>query len=106
MEHLVQHLINQQVLIRSNMSGVHYGTLVSVAGNVVRLKDSRRLWSWVVANKSGISLSDVSIVGIDHKESRITAEVPDIVVFDVCEILPTQGMADATIRGAKTYKPT
>jgi hypothetical protein len=94
-------LINTQVLIRSADSGVHYGTLTAVAddGRAVRLKDSRRLWRWKVAGQ-GISLSEVAILGVDHAESKITMTLPDIVVSGVCEIIPTHGLACATIIGA------
>jgi hypothetical protein len=104
METLTTHLIGQQVLIRSNMSGVHYGTLHAVSGNSARLENSRRLYKWSTGGK-GVSLSEVAITGIDHANSQITAWLPDIIIGDVCEIIPTHGMADATISGAKVHTP-
>lgn len=104
MENLTQHLINEYVLIRSNMSGVHFGTLIAVSGNSVRLKDSRRLYEWHTGG-AGLSLSEVAISGIDHKGSKITETLPDLIVGDVCEIIPAHGMAVATIQGAKVAKP-
>jgi hypothetical protein len=104
MENLAENLIEKQVIIRSNASGVHYGTLVSVSGTNVRLRDSRRLYRWSTGG-TGVSLSEVAIAGIDHAESKITEVLPDIIIGDVCEIIPTHGMADTSIMGARTHKP-
>ena len=92
-------LIGQKVIIRSADSGVHHGTLTEVNGTMVRLADSRRLWRWKIAGQ-GVSLSEVAILGIDHAESTVTMALPDIVVMGVCEIIPTHGVASATIEGA------
>ena len=104
MEKLTSHLIGQRVLVRSDASGVHHGTLTAVSGRDVRLADSRRLWAWDTGG-TGISLSEVAICGIKHEGSKITMVLPDIVVGGVCEIIPTHGMCDATIDGAPVAKP-
>jgi hypothetical protein len=104
MEQLTEHLIGTPVLIRSNMSGVHLGTLLAVSGTNVRLADSRRLYHWSTGG-NGLSLSEIAICGIDQSASQITMELPDIIVGDVCEIIPAHGVAVATIRGAKVATP-
>jgi small nuclear ribonucleoprotein (snRNP)-like protein len=92
--------IGQKVIIRATDSGVHYGTLRSVHdGTTIRLTDSRRLWEWKI-DGPGVSLSEVAVQGVDHGGSKITAVLPDIVVMGVCEIIPTYGIAQATIEGA------
>jgi small nuclear ribonucleoprotein (snRNP)-like protein len=96
---MVQEFIGKSVIIRSDQSGVHHGTLHAVDGATVHLKDARRLWVWKIAGQ-GVSLSEVAILGVDHSGSKITMMVPDIVVLGVCEILPTHGVASATIDGA------
>jgi len=87
------------VIIRSADSGVHHGTLHAVDGTTVHIKDSRRLWRWRIAGQ-GVSLSEVAILGVEHEWSKITMQVPDLIVMNVCEILPTHGVASATIEGA------
>ena len=104
MEKLTQHLIGKRVLIRSDASGVHHGTLIDVEGASVRLKDSRRLWVWDTGG-AGISLSEVATSGIKHEGSKITAVLPDLVVTGVCEVIETYGLCDATIDGAAVAKP-
>lgn len=92
-------LIGQKVIIRSVDSGVHHGTLQAVDGTTVHLKDSRRLWRWKIAGQ-GVSLSEVAILGVDHSGSIVTMPLPDLVVMGVCEVIPTYGVASATIDGA------
>mgnify|MGYP003626593449 CR=1 FL=1 len=104
MENIVQDLIGVKVLIRSTDSGVHHGILTAVSGSTVRLKNSRRLWEWSTGG-TGISLSEIAICGIDHAGSKITMTLPDLVVLSVSEIIPTYGLADATIEGAAVAKP-
>ena len=104
MTELAKHLIGQKVIIRASDSGVHHGTLVAVDGSAVRLENSRRLWEWHTGGH-GISLSEVAITGIDQAQSKITTPLPDLIVFGVCEIIQTYGIADATIEGARTYTP-
>ena len=51
--------IGKKCIIRTYASGVHFGTVVSVHGRSVELKDARRLWRWDVA-PHGVSLSEVA----------------------------------------------
>jgi len=95
----MDNFIGQKVIVRSADSGVHHGTLHAVDGTTVQLKDSRRLWHWKIAGQ-GVSLSEVAILGIDQKASTITMVLPDLIVMGVCEIIPTHGVASATIEGA------
>jgi hypothetical protein len=91
--------IGQRVIVRSVDSGVHHGTLVAVDGSTVVLEDTRRLWRWKIAGQ-GVSLSEVAVLGVDHAESKISMELPSITIMAVCEIIPTHGVASATIDGA------
>lgn len=91
--------IGQQVIVRGDASGVHHGVLHAVDGSTVHLKNARRLWRWKITGQ-GVSLSEVAILGVDHGESKITMMLPDIVVLGICEIVPTHGVASATIDGA------
>lgn len=94
----------QYVIIRSVNSGVHAGYLVSHYGDVVTLKDSRRLWRWVVARMTGqlSSLSEVAVYGVNANSdmSRIAVAVPEMTVLGVCEIIPTSAAAQKSIEEA------
>jgi hypothetical protein len=94
----------QYVIIRSVSSGVHAGYLVSREGDVVTLKDSRRLWRWVVARMTGqlSSLSEVAVYGVNAESdlSRIGVAVPEMTVLGVCEIIPASLAAQKSIEEA------
>ena len=97
-------LIGQKVIVRAYRAGVHYGELVSVDGECVTLKNARRLWYWVVADKKGVSLSDVAEHGLS-KDSKVCAVVSTQVVIDACEIMTTSTTAQKSIEGANAYRP-
>jgi hypothetical protein len=97
-------LIGQKVIVRAYRAGVHYGELVSVEGECVTLKNARRLWYWLVADKKGISLSDVAEHGL-HKDSKVCAVVGTQIVIDACEIITTTATAQKSIEGANAYRP-
>jgi len=100
----MQYPIGEKVIVRSVDSGVHYGTLCSIDGSTAHLQNSRRLWLWHTGGK-GISLSEIAIFGINHEKSKITETLPDLYVLGICEIIPTHGMAQATIEGAAVAEP-
>lgn len=89
--------IGRHVIIRAYSAGVHAGELVSQDGDIVVLKDSRRLWSWKA--KSGVALSGVAKHGI-KSDSKVDVVVADICIIGVCEIIPTTDAAKETITSA------
>ncbi|QDY70118.1 DUF6948 domain-containing protein [Qingshengfaniella alkalisoli] len=94
----------QIVLIRCYASGVHVGGLVRRDGREVVLANARRLWRWHTGG-AGISLSEVSLTGIDRYRSRICAVVPKITLLDALEVIPMSDEAVASVMGAAVYKP-
>lgn len=96
-------LIGDYVIVRCRDAGVHAGTLVDYEGRNVVLKNSRRLWYWVCAEKQH-SLSGVACVGLDAKKSKIPAPVHTLVLSDACEIISTTEAAQKSIVGAAIYE--
>ena len=94
-------LIGEYVIVRCRDAGVHAGYLVDYEGRNVTLKNSRRLWYWVCAEKQH-SLSGVAAVGITDK-SKIPAVVSTLVLSDACEIISTTDKCQKSIEGAKIY---
>lgn len=94
----------QMVLVRGLGSGVHAGALVGRDGQCVELADSRRLWRWHTGG-AGVSLSEVSLTGIDASKSKICAMLPKIIILDAVEIIPLSLRAADSIRSAKVYVP-
>jgi len=95
---------NKYVIVRSAQSGIHAGWLVSQKGDTVVLKESRRLWRWVVARMTGqlATLSEVAIYGVNSRDerSRIAVALPEMTVLGVCEIIPATEAARRSIEEA------
>ncbi|MBU6488279.1 MAG: hypothetical protein KGQ57_10670 [Burkholderiales bacterium] len=77
--------VGKYVIARCYAAGVHAGEVVSVDGENVILKDSRRLWSWKAAE--GRALSGVAQHGITS-ESKLDVLNPIIYLTGVCELIP------------------
>jgi len=94
-------MIGKKCIIRCYASGVHYGTVTAHDGRQVTLADSRRLWRWHTGGKDkGVSLSAVSLTGIDAARSTVEPAVAEIVLLDALEIIPATDAAAASIEAA------
>jgi hypothetical protein len=87
------------VIARCYAAGVHAGEVVSVDGENVILKDSRRLWSWQA--KDGVALSGVAQHGLKDKGCKIDVVNPLIYLAGVCELIPTGAGVRESINGYK-----
>lgn len=92
----VQHFfVGQYVIARCYAAGVHAGEVVSVDGDSVILKNSRRLWSWKA--KEGVALSGVAQHGIKKDGGKVDTVNPSIYLTGVCELIPTSIAAKESI---------
>lgn len=90
--------IGKYVIARCYSAGVHAGEVVSVDGENVILKDSRRLWSWKA--KDGVALSGVAQCGV-QAGCKIDVVNPEIALTGVCELIPCSAAAKESIDGFK-----
>jgi hypothetical protein len=88
-------MIGKYVLIRCSSAGVHAGELISQKGDVVELKDSRRLWQWTAAD--GVALSGVAQYGL--KAGKIDVVNPIIRLVGAIETIPCTEKAKDSING-------
>ena len=88
-------VIGQYCIARCYAAGVHAGTVESVDGENVVLKDSRRLWSWKA--NDGIALSGVAQHGVNSRECKIDSINPTIYLTGVCELIPCTKIAKESI---------
>lgn len=86
--------VGRFVIARCYGAGVHAGEVVSVDGDSVILKDSRRLWSWKAHD--GVALSGVAQHGI-RSDSKVDTVNPEIYLTGVCELIPTTDKARESI---------
>lgn len=85
-------MVGKYVLVRTYSAGVHCGTLVSRDGKEVVLKDASRIWSWSGAN----TLSEISLTGCADS-SRISKQVPEIMLIEAIEVIPCSAEAQANL---------
>ena len=90
--------VGMYVIARCYAAGVHSGEVISVDGENVILKDSRRLWSWKA--KDGIALSGVAQCGV-QSGCKIDVVNPEIALTGVCELIPCSDVAKESIDGFK-----
>lgn len=90
--------IGRYVVVRTYSAGVHAGELISQDGDIVVLKNSRRLWKWKA--KQGIALSGVAVHGIMKSESKVDVVLPDQLLTGAIEVIPASEDAKESIHDA------
>lgn len=90
------------VLIRSYAAGVHFGYLLSVentlAGQIVVLVKTRRIWSW----NGACSISQIAVDGIE--KGNVSMEVKENTIVNVIEIIPLTEKAFANLQKQPVWK--
>lgn len=90
-------MIGKFVIARCYSAGVHAGEVVSIDGENVILKNSKRLWSWKA--KDGLALSAVAQNGLNIEKSKLDVNNPEIYLTGVCELIPCSEIAKGSING-------
>lgn len=91
-------MIGKQVIVRTYSAGVHFGELASHTGKEVVLKNARRIWYW----EGAFTLSAVAQSGVS-KKSKLSVEVPEILITEAIEIIPCSEAATANLRSLKAH---
>ena len=81
--------IGRHVVVRTFSAGVHIGVLAEVEGQAVVLTNARRLWEW----SGAFTLSEIAETGIKPSESRLSTNVPEILLIQAIELIPTSAAA-------------
>lgn len=93
-------MIGKYAVVRTYSAGVHIGTVSSLEDKQVTLTGARRLWYW----KGAFTLSEVAVKG-PGKDSKISVEVPEIVLTEAVEIILTTEFSQTVIAGISAYEP-
>lgn len=89
--------VGQYCIIRASAAGVHAGEVAAVNGDVVILRNARRLWKWKACG--GIALSGVAVYGVVRAESKLDEPVHEMCVLGACEIIPCTPTSKESISG-------
>ena len=90
-------MIGKECIIRTYSAGVWFGKVDKKSGSEVILLNARRLWRWKA--KESISLSAVSIFGLDYSGSKVCHPVSSV-WLDAIEIIVCSSDAINSINGA------
>ena len=88
------------VIARTYSAGVFAGTLKSRDGKEAVLTDARRIWYW----DGAASLSELATKGTSKPLScKFPASVPEVLLTEVIEIIPTTEVARKSIDEVPTW---
>jgi hypothetical protein len=95
----------EYVIVRGSKSGVNVGEFAGIKGGLVRLKNSRRIWSW----DGAAELNEIAVYGCNPERregSRISVviETKDIPLQDVGEIIVCQKAGEEWLRNAPEWR--
>lgn len=89
-------VVGKYCIVRTYSAGVHAGEVVSHDGDIVVLKNARRLWQWTA--KSGVALSGLAINGL--KSGKVDTVTNEHVLVGAIELIPCSEAAKDSINGA------
>lgn len=94
-------MLGKHCIVRTYSAGVFAGTLKSRDGKEAVLTDARRIWYWAGA----ASLSQLAVDGTSKpNECKFPTSVPEVLLTEAIEIIPTTGKAQASIAAVPVWK--
>lgn len=98
---ITQSLLPEYVIVRTNSAGVFAGYIESRNGEMVVMKNARRLWYW----SGAASLSQLCMEGVkDPNNCKFPCEVNRVKLFGVIEILNVTDCAKESILSVPVWK--
>lgn len=90
-----------KVIVRADKAGVFFETLAEKNGAEVTLSNARKLWSWDGAN----AVQQLAVDGTAKPDGcNFTVFVDEVIVLNVCEMIPCTEKAIASIEGVKEWR--
>ena len=98
---ITEKYVGKYCLVRCDAAGVFAGTVVTVEGNKVEMKDVRRLWSWAGATET----LQLAAEGVKKpRECQFTLTVDDLVLMGVNQIQICTAEAKESLQGVSVWK--
>lgn len=93
--------MDKHVIVRGDRSGVFFGVLVKREGQVVTLKNARKLFYW----EGAAAVEQIAVDGVAKpSHCQFTVTVDEIMVLDTTQILPCTDKAIENIKGVKEWR--
>lgn len=91
----------QYSIIRTYSAGVFAGYIKTRKGKEAVITNARRLWYW----SGAASLSELSLKGVKNpSQCKFPAEVSEVILTEVIEILPCTEEAEKSIKGVPVWE--
>lgn len=88
-------------IVRCDGAGVFAGNIKERNGDEVVLTNARRIWYW----DGAASLSQLAMEGVTRPQNcKFTVTVPEVILFNVIEIIRCTDAAEACIKGVREWK--
>lgn len=92
---------NKYYIIRGDRSGVFFGQITSRSGQEVKLRNVRKLWYW----DGACAVEQLAVDGVTKpNDCKFTVVVPEMIVTDAIQILPSSDKASKILSEAKAWK--
>lgn len=93
--------MEKKFIVRAINAGVFYGTIKERNGNEVTMTNARCLWYW----DGAASLMQLAMEGVTAPQNcKFTVPADEVIILDVCEILPCSEKAVKCIDNIAVWK--
>lgn len=94
-------MIGKKVIVRSDLAGVFFGTLVEKEMDTVVLENARKLYYW----DGACAVEQIALEGVKKPENcQFTVFVKEICIEGVCQTIPCTDESSKCIEGIKSWK--
>lgn len=88
-------------IVRSYSAGVFAGYIGKIENRQATIYNARRIWYWDGAS----TLSQLSQEGTTKPQNcKFHMEVPEVILTDICEVIPATEKAKSSIDGVKVWQ--
>lgn len=92
--------IGKKCIVRCDRSGVFFGTLEEMEGQLARISNVRNIWWW----EGAASVMQLAKEGTKQpQDCKFTVTVSEIVVTDVIQVIPCTEEAITNIEAVKPW---
>ena len=93
-------LLGKKIIARIDRAGVFHGTLDYIDGEIIRLKDARRIYYW----NGALSVTDIAAKGITGGKVTIPVTTVEFMSDKVVELNECSEEASKSIEAIKPWK--
>ena len=93
-------LLNKKIIARIERAGVFHGTLDYIDGEIIRMKDVRRIYFW----NGALSVTDIAAVGITGGKVTVPVSTVEFMSDKIVELNECSDEATKSIEAIKPWK--